>query len=189
MEIPLSKVYAVPNPQQYKLHLASCNGSDQPLDVFVRNRAEWDEWNTWRGTRDDFSRDFIFALIDFYPERYRWLFGGAYRVLSRSTQNHAPSYTVDLLDESRPFDGRVKVALKRPGRAKAVNFENYYDQLVVSGTFSQVTVNINCFHVYIFILLWPQSIRPDSIGAHFMSIIFQSQFTGYFQLHQMLMSF
>lgn len=31
MEIPLSKVYAVPNPQQYKLHLASWNGADQPL--------------------------------------------------------------------------------------------------------------------------------------------------------------
>lgn len=132
MEIQLSKVYAVPNPQQYKLHLASWNGSDQPLDVFVRNRAEWDEWNSWRGVRDDFSRDFIFALIDFYPERYRWLFGGAYRVLSRSTQNHAPSYTVELLDESRPFVGRLKVSLKRPGRAKAVNFENYYDHLVVS---------------------------------------------------------
>lgn len=132
MEIPLSKVYAVPNPRQYKLHLACWNGADQPLDVFVRNRAEWDEWNSWRGVRDDFSRDFIFALIDFYPERHRWLFGGGYRVLSRSARNHAPSYTIQLLDESRPFIGRLKAALKRPGRAKAVNFENYYDQLVVS---------------------------------------------------------
>ncbi len=98
-------------PQQYKLHLACSDGTDQPLDVFIRNRPEWDDWNTWRGVRDDFSRDFIFALIDFYPERHRWLFGGAYRVLSRGSRNHAHSYTIELLEESMPFIGRLKVDL------------------------------------------------------------------------------
>lgn len=81
--------------------------------------------------RDDFSRDYIFSLIDFYPERDRWLFGGAYRVLSRKTVNHAASYGIELLEESRPFIGRLKVQLKRPGRAKAVNLEKHYRDLVV----------------------------------------------------------
>ena len=130
--IPLSKVYPVATPQQYKLHLACHDGTDNPLDVFVRKPAEWDRWNSWRGVRDDFSRDFIFALIDFYHEKDMWLFGGAYRVLSRNVLNHAHSYTIELLEESKPFMGRLKVALKRPGRAKAVNFENHYFQLVVS---------------------------------------------------------
>ena len=132
MNIQLSQVYPVAHPGQYKLHLASWNQSDQPLDVFVRNRAEWDGWNRWRGARDDFSREFIFSLIDFYPERDRWLFGGAYRILSRKKTNHAASYEIELMDESQPFIGRLKISLKRPGRAKAVNFENHYKDLVVS---------------------------------------------------------
>jgi hypothetical protein len=132
MDIHLSRVYPVPRPEQFKLHLACGNGSDQPLDVFVRNRSEWDGWNSWRGTRDDFSRPFIFSLIDFYPENDRWLFGGAYRVLSRKPVNHARSYEIELVDESLPFIGRLKLVLKRPGRAKAFNFENHYSNLIVS---------------------------------------------------------
>ena len=132
MEIYLPQIYPVKNPEQYKLHLACWNGEEQPLNVFVRDRAEWDGWNSWRGARDDFSRDFIFALMDFYPEQDRWLFGGTYRVLSRTPTNHTRSYKVELLEESRPFIGRLKLSLKRPSRAKAVNFENHYEKFVVS---------------------------------------------------------
>ncbi len=72
-----------------------------------------DYWNRWRAARDDFNRDFIFALIDFYPEGDRWLFGGAYQVLYKTGENFTRSYTVKLLDESLPYIGRLKVALKR----------------------------------------------------------------------------
>lgn len=132
MNIHLSQLYPVARPEQYKLHLACWNGRDQPLDVFVRSRIEWDGWNTWRGMKDDFSRDFIFALIDFYPEKDRWLFGGAYRVLSRKPIDRAHSYEVEVLEESQPFIGRMKISLKRPSRAKALNFENHYKDLVVA---------------------------------------------------------
>src|SRR4029077_3693965 len=87
MDIPLSNIYPIVAPEKYKVHLACWNGSDQPLDVFVRSRDEWDYWNRWRAARDDFNRDFIFALIDFYPEGDRWLFGGAYQVLSKTGEN------------------------------------------------------------------------------------------------------
>mgnify|MGYP000203402939 CR=1 FL=1 len=80
--------------------------------------------------RDDFSRDYIFSLIDFYPEKNRWLFGGAYRVLSRRRES-GPTYDIELLQDSQPFIGRLKLQLKRPGRAKAVNFEKHYNNLVV----------------------------------------------------------
>lgn len=92
--ILLPTIYPVSSPDTYKLHLACWNGSDEPLDVFVRSRTEWDGWNSWRNDRDDFSREFIFALINFYPEQDRWLFGGAYQVLSRSKRRHAPSYEI-----------------------------------------------------------------------------------------------
>lgn len=132
MNIHLAQLYPIHQPEQYKLHLACSDGSDQPLDVFVRNRTEWDGWNRWRGARDDFSREFIFSLIDFYPEKDRWLFGGAYRVLSRKSINRAHSYVIEPLDEGRSFIGRMKISLKRPGRARAVNFEKHYKDLIVA---------------------------------------------------------
>jgi len=132
MSILLPQIYAIANPNEFKLHLACWNGEHHPLDVFVQDRAEWDGWNRWRSGRDDFSRPFIFALIDFYPQADRWLFGGAYRVLSRQRINHAPSYEIALLPESEPFIGRLKVVLKRLARAKAVNLENHYQKLVVA---------------------------------------------------------
>jgi len=131
MNILLSQLLPIAHPEHYKLHLACWNGTDQPLDVFVRSREEWDGWNSWRNARDDFSREYIFSLIDFYPEKDRWLFGGAYRVLSRKPGDHAHSYEIELLEESRPLIGRMKLLLKRPGRAKAVNFENHYKNLIV----------------------------------------------------------
>jgi hypothetical protein len=132
MEIPLSRVYPIVAPEKYKVHFACWNGSNQPLDVFVRSRTEWESWNRWRGVHDIFNRDFIFALIDFYPERDRWLFGGSYEVLSKTGQQKAHSYVVKLLDESLPYIGRLKVILKRPGRAKVMNLENYYHKFTVS---------------------------------------------------------
>ncbi len=132
MNILLPQLFPIAHPEKYKLHLACWNGHDQPLDVFVRSREEWDGWNAWRGARDDFSRDFIFSLIEFYPEKDKWLFGGAYRVLSRIQVSHAQGYDIELLEEGRAYIGRLKIPLKRPARAKAVNFENHYANLIVS---------------------------------------------------------
>jgi hypothetical protein len=133
LDILLPQVLPVANPKFYKLHLA-CTNEEQvkPLDVFLRDRSEWDGWNRWRGKRDDFSRNFIFSLIEFYPEEDRWLFGGEYRVLSRSPVNNSESYEIELVEASRCFIGRLKIALKRPSRGKALNFENHYENLVVS---------------------------------------------------------
>lgn len=131
MPILMPSIYPIPKPQEYKLHLACWNGEEQPLDVFVKSRAEWDGWNRWRNKRDDFSRPYILALIDFYPQADRWLFGGAYRVLARRPVQNAFSYDVELLPESQPFVGRLKLILRRPGRTKAFNLENQYEKIIV----------------------------------------------------------
>lgn len=136
MTILLPQVLPVKQPSEFKLHLACYNQKDEPLDVFVRSRTEWDGWNKWRSARDDFSRDYIFSLIDFYPERETWLFGGAYKVLSRKVAIGAPGYEVELLPDSAPLIGRLKVRLKRPGRAKAFNFEKHYQRIEVAEVLS-----------------------------------------------------
>ncbi len=65
MDIRLAQIYPIEQPSRYKLHVACWDGSNQPLDVFVRNREGWNNWNRWRGARNDFNRQFIFSLIDF----------------------------------------------------------------------------------------------------------------------------
>jgi hypothetical protein len=132
MHIKLNTVIPISNLPEYKMHLACWNGENQPLDVFVKSRDEWEQWNTWRGQKDEFNREYIFSLIDFYPEADTWLFGGVYKVMSRGTQNYAHSYKVKLVESSTGLIGRLKIRFKRPARAKAVRLENYYDHLVVS---------------------------------------------------------
>jgi len=131
MDIQLSHILPLAHPEEFKLHLASWNGSDQPLDVFVRSRVSWDGWNRWRGKRNDFNRKFIFSLIDFYPEKDTWLFGGAYRVASRKKVTNGLGYEIESLKESEPFIGRLKISLKRPSRIRALYLEKHYENLIV----------------------------------------------------------
>ncbi len=131
MVIKLADVLSLENMHSYKLHLACWNGQHNPLDVFVRSRKEWEGWNTWRGSKDDFNRQYILSLIDFHHEPEIWLFGGVYKVLSRGT-NYSHSYKVELDKNTENLIGRLKVKLKRPARAKAVKLENYYDKMIVS---------------------------------------------------------
>lgn len=84
--IPLSSLLSIPDPNKYKVHLACWNGQDQPLDVFVRDRDEWDGWNQWRSSKDEFNRTYILSLAHFYFEIDIWLFGGIYEVLSRQPE-------------------------------------------------------------------------------------------------------
>lgn len=130
--IPLSRVAPIERPETFKLHLACWNGEEQPLDVFVSDRPSWDDWNRWRGARDDFSREFIFALIDFYPQRDTWLFGGAYRVTGRNGKINGLGYDIEPCAEFAAFIGRLKISLKRPARGRAFYFENHYPELIVA---------------------------------------------------------
>ena len=109
MPLQLSTVLPIPNPKDYKVHLACWNGENQPLDVFVRDPGEWDSWNTWRSGKDEFNRPYILALIDFYPEPGVWLFGGVYKVLSRGGANQSHSYEVEGVPDHGELVGRLKI--------------------------------------------------------------------------------
>lgn len=138
MNIQLSEILPIENLHGYKLHLACWNGENHPMDVFVRSRKEWEGWNTWKGQKDDFNRQYIFTLIDFYHESDIWLFGGIYEVMSRGTKNYSHSYKLELLKNTQNLIGRLKVRLKRPARAKAVKLENYYENIIVSEVLKEV---------------------------------------------------
>jgi len=131
MHIKLSEIMSIENRQKYKVHLASFNGKEHPLDVFVKSPKDWDDWNAWRMKQDDFNRQYIFSLIQFFHEPDIWLFGGIYEVTYRGKENNSLSYKVKLLENSRNLVGRLKVRLRRPGRARAVSLERYFDQIAV----------------------------------------------------------
>ena len=126
--IKLSSLLQITKPEDYKVHLARYNGLDEPLDVFVRAREEWDGWNSYRSEkRDDFNRPYILALIDFYPERDIWLFGGIYEVLSRNS-----SYEIEPVPDYDELVGRLKIRFSRPGRVRARVLESCYKKMFIS---------------------------------------------------------
>ncbi|MCF7939389.1 MAG: hypothetical protein K9L68_12385 [Spirochaetales bacterium] len=134
IEIKVNDIFKIEKPEKYKFHAARWNGQDQPLDVYVRDKKEWFNWNRLRRNKDEvkFSRDYIFSLIDFYPETDTWLFGGLYKVLKRNNINHDFIYEIEELDEYKAYVGRMKVKLKKPHRGRAFNLENYIEDMYVS---------------------------------------------------------
>lgn len=132
MEIPLRRVLQIDNLANYKVHLASWDRENQPLDVFVRDYNEWEGWNRWRSNKDDFNREKIFSLIDFYPESGIWLFGGIFTILSRTGISGPDSYRIACDETSRELVGRLKIRLKRPARGRSFLLEKTFDQMVVS---------------------------------------------------------
>lgn len=132
MSIYLPSILPIAALDQCKVHLASWNHKDQPLDVFVRDKKEWHLWNEYRNTTDEFNRKYIVSLIDFYPEPGTWLFGGLYKVLERGGGDREHSYKVELDPQASELIGRLKIQFKRPGRARALRLERYFDEMVVS---------------------------------------------------------
>lgn len=132
IEIPITQIIKIDEPRKFKLHAARWNGEDQPLDVYVRNKDEWFDWNTWYGKRDEFSRQFIFSLIDFYPETDMWLFGGIYEVMKRNNIPNSNSYEIKELTEYSVYIGRLKVKLEKPSRGRAFYLEDYINKMKVA---------------------------------------------------------
>jgi len=127
MTIALAQIWNVPNPHNYKLHFARWNGEDQPLDVWVRDRTEWQGWQEYRPSRNEFNREYIVALASFYHEPNAWLFGGVYRVRAREQKR----YDVELTDQGENLIGRLLLTSNYRERAPRVNFENHYLSLEV----------------------------------------------------------
>ena len=132
MPIPLSAVIPVDDLADYKLHFATWNQHERPLDVFARSRTEWQGWNEYRapGSKDVFNRPFIFSLIQYYPKPERWLFGGIFEVLSRPINGQ---YQVRLSAAAEGFIGRLLVGHRGPQvQGRSFKPETYFHELTVA---------------------------------------------------------
>ncbi len=117
-------------PQETKVHLATWNGTDDPLDVY--RAGNFDEWQRWQ-TRRNFERRFVVALIGL-PGIDRWLYAGVYD--SEGCEWHgdreAHYYQLRERQSCAEFSGRLVVGFERPGRQSYLNLDNWADHLNVS---------------------------------------------------------
>jgi len=113
----IENLLEIDKPQHFKLHAARKNEENKnPLDVFVRDKSEWLGWNAWFGKKHEFNRPYILSLIDFYPEKNIWLFGGIFHVHNYKSRPPASAqlshaYDVELSDKASELIGRMKVSL------------------------------------------------------------------------------
>lgn len=130
--IPLRSLVGDLDPTVCKLHCAVWNGETYPIDVLASSWDDWVGWNSWRGTRDDFNRRFIFSLAQARDNPSHWLFGGVFEVLGRRPAPRALSYDVELRgDLMGAFVKRLMVAFRLPGRAVRLNLETHLDRIEV----------------------------------------------------------
>jgi hypothetical protein len=127
MKIMLKEVVSIEKLNEYKVHFAKWNQRNQPLDVFTKDRREWQGWQEYRKGRNEFNRPLIFSLASFYHEPATWLFGGVFRVLER----HEHRYKVKLTEIGAGFIGRLKLRSPYSARTVRVNMEDQYEDFEV----------------------------------------------------------
>lgn len=124
---------AAVDPAQCKLHCAVFNGEQYPIDVLSNDPHEWENWNRWRGPRNDFNRQFIFSLAQDRHDPSLWLFGGVFEVLVRRDTPGEHSYDIKLREDMMgPFIRRLFIRLALTGRNRRRTMEGCIDAMTVA---------------------------------------------------------
>lgn len=112
-----------------KIHLATYNGLEDPLDVYLSGGFE--DWQR-RQNRKNFERKFVVSLIALKAPQ-SWLFAGVHRSGSAETRPDG-TYFYPLVQEDacKELNGRLIVKFKRPGRQPYLNADSFSSGLNVS---------------------------------------------------------
>ncbi|MDZ7686955.1 MAG: GIY-YIG nuclease family protein [Gammaproteobacteria bacterium] len=118
------------DPNDLKIHLATWNGSEDPLDVYLAH--EFDEWQRWQ-TRKNFERSWVISLISL-PAKDTWLFSGLYRSCGCVWNDECGLYYYDLRpdDDCEELRGRLIVNFTRSGRQAYLNGQRWMKDLHMS---------------------------------------------------------
>lgn len=132
MTIPIMLADLVPleNPEDYKLHLSSTSVEGvHPLDDYIADRDYWIGWNEWKGSRNEWTRKYVFSFIEFYPIANAYLFGGVFEVMERLPEK----YVVKEVPEFEKWEGRLicKFHRYRGMRGRAFYLETYLNDFEV----------------------------------------------------------
>ncbi len=118
--------------ERSKLHLATRDEKYDPRDLYLT--GEFDAWQSWQSKRN-FERQFAVSLIDLrQPDS--WLFVGAYESLGcKRTKggDYQYQYQLEKRWQLNPFEGRIIISFKRPGRQSYLLGEKWRDELRIAG--------------------------------------------------------
>lgn len=118
-----------------KLHLASNNGTEEPLDAYLHGKREWLAWNEYRKGRNDFNRPYIFCLIRDYHREDLWIFAGILEVKERlgDWKETKVGYKVEMTDLCSKYAGRLIVRYHRYSgmRGRAFKLESFFSEMTV----------------------------------------------------------
>jgi hypothetical protein len=120
-------------PEECKIHLASWNGIEEPLDVYFAGGFE--EWQGHQN-KENFRRPYVVSLISM-PSRNKWLFEGVHRVCGvepfyrKRREEWAFLYTTQRCTIFDEVAGRLIVDFERPSRQSYLNAERWADALRV----------------------------------------------------------
>ncbi len=133
MTIFLREIWVIENTSEYKIHFARHDKSSHPLEVWVRSKSEWQDWQEYWPGRNDFNQPYIFSLMQFYHEPETWLFGGVFKVIERCEN----SYKVELTDMGENFIGRLKIKSSYKERTARTYMEPHYSEFEVKEILSE----------------------------------------------------
>jgi len=117
-------------PEKSKVHLATWNGEENPLDVYLAGQfAEWQRWQTKR----NFEKPFVVALIGL-PAPNKWLFCGVYSAAGAEWREKETSYYYQLseLASCSQMNGRLIAHFERAGRQSYLKADRWQDQILLS---------------------------------------------------------
>lgn len=100
-------------PRECKVHLASWNGSENPLQVYLA--GGFDTWQSWQ-TRRNFERPYVVSLIQL-TDKFMWLYVGSYEQTgSVEHSTEGVTYHMNQIPSSMELAGRAVCNYDRPGR-------------------------------------------------------------------------
>lgn len=115
-------------PNDTKIHLATWNGEDNPLDVYLA--GDFPEWQRWQ-TKRNFEKPFVVALIAL-PSPNKWLFGGAYTAAGCEDRQSNYYYQLSEITSCAEMNGRLVAHFERPGRQSYLKGDRWSDQILLS---------------------------------------------------------
>lgn len=150
-----------------KIHLATWNGRENPLDEFLSGRFE--EWQSWQNRRN-FDRKYIISLIEL-PEKDKWLFAGAFTSDQCHYDETSKYYIYDTTEVTslNELNGRLIIDFKRSARAPYLLAENWSESMVISQILP-IKMAVQEFKAY----------NSTSIDKATLDIIFSQKITSWY---------
>ena len=122
-------------PGNTKVHLATWNGDENPLDVYLG--GGFNDWQKWQ-TKKNFERTYVVSLIGL-AQTDCWLLAGVYLSQGAEWEAQENLYHYNLVEDGlcAEMNGRMVVQFSRPGRQSYLIAENWSDDMHLSEVYAE----------------------------------------------------